>query len=723
MGNKENEAGRKKKRRKRILWWPIVLFACIAIASGICSLFLIFSERTETMRAIRGNWYRKVDLTDDSVDAAQEWIKEALMSDSVDVSEFLAELELPVYLTFAEGEWQQEVREDDYLVLEEKSLSGMTESFRSLIETRLERAGIENFDIDGLMEKAVGMDLKTYLSEYGPDLLPEYEELSSDFNAQGSYVVKDELLYRGESGTSEEELLSGSGTPVLVGEQLVISDPNLPESIEVYYKSSGADGKNASGEITKEPLYGAKHAVPKRVSAASLGYPINLQLQVEGKGSAAIRAYEVSYPGNYYLSLRDVANALSGTEKAFDVSMVQDGTLITPGKNYEPKGGENTEFTLDGENDETISVSASSYKILKGENKLSYYTLTADNAENIPDCFMNLIDLSMCMDLCITRDKDLLTVDISRSFSPDPTILENEEHYFAMVDSALVGDATTGEIYYSYREDDSVPIASITKLMTYLLVMDALSVGEISYEDVVVVSEKAAALSTTSDGVVVLTKGQESNIEDLLKAMLLGSSNECALTLAEHVSGTEEAFVDRMNQRAKEIGMSDEVIFYNCNGLPTYSDGALPVKLQNRMTARDMFLMTQYIFSIYPQITEITSLKSAEVETLDKEFKNTNPILSNVEGVVGLKTGTTDRAGACLVAAAEVKQDNAEPHRIVAMEFGAESSVFRSQVTELLIRYGKAVAEGIEPNGLANDEVPTDPETLIRKLIVTAKED
>ena len=137
-------------------------------------------------------------------------------------------------------------------------------------------------------------------------------------------------------------------------------------------------------------------------------------------------------------------------------------------------------------------------------------------------------------------------------------------------------------------------------------------------------------------------------MQDLLFGALLPSSNECALCLAETVAGSEETFVQRMNQKALDLGLS-QTFFYNCHGLPSYTEDSIPAKRQNRMSAEDMFRLVSYLLKVYPQITDITSLENATLQSLNLEVRNTNPLLHNLPEVTGLKTGTTNKAGACLV--------------------------------------------------------------------------
>ena len=219
---------------------------------------------------------------------------------------------------------------------------------------------------------------------------------------------------------------------------------------------------------------------------------------------------------------------------------------------------------------------------------------------------------------------------------------------------------------------------------------------------------EAERLSQTPDGAISLQAGEKSNVTELLCGMLLPSSNECALALAIHTAGSEEAFVEQMNRKARALGLSDGAVFYNCHGLPVYTDNLPATKIQNRMSALDMFALVRHILRTYPDITRITSLKSITLETLGVTASNSNPLVYNLPGTVGLKTGTTNMSGSCLVAAAEAPDAEGRTHTLVAMEFGAEDSGIRTTLTEELLRYGM---QRLREGGSQASEAPATPTT------------
>ena len=175
-----------------------------------------------------------------------------------------------------------------------------------------------------------------------------------------------------------------------------------------------------------------------------------------------------------------------------------------------------------------------------------------------------------------------------------------------------------------------------------------------------------------------------------MDAMMVASSNEAAIALAEHLCGSEDAFVERMNARARELGLYSATM-YNCNGLPSYDGGNTPFKRQNKMSAADLFLLTQLILQRYPEITEITSTTLAHMPSLNDYWTaNSNPLVYNMTGITGLKTGSTDRAGYCLVATMPVQKDG-QTHNVVLVLLGAETAAVRGQAAEILLRYARAL--------------------------------
>ena len=425
-----------------------------------------------------------------------------------------------------------------------------------------------------------------------------------------------------------------------------------------------------------------------------------------------IRTIHYDYGNNRYISLRDTASALAGTDKHFDVSVSSEQTVITTGVDYVPIGGENTEF--DVEEYETGSIRINPISI-DGRDCM-YYSFAGKNAEGERDLYISITDLAMALDIDLYMDTESDRLKMGEGgfrLDIDECISQG---LYDEVSSALVGDATTGEIFTSFNEDVSVPCASTTKLMTYLCIMDAVSAGEMSLDDTVYISAEAAALSQTSDGVIKMEEGQSAKAKELLYGLLLPSSNESALALAEHLDGSGEAFAERMNMKVQELNLSEATYFYNCHGLPEFSDTVVASKVQNHISASDMFILASHILNKYPEIREITSTRKYKMEDFKVEVNNTNPLLYNMPGIVGLKTGTTRASGASLVAAYDLETEGGV-HTIVAIEYGAEDAASRNTVTEILIRYG-IQCDSESTYEAEEAPFPTTADALIRRLIL-----
>lgn len=451
--------------------------------------------------------------------------------------------------------------------------------------------------------------------------------------------------------------------------------------------------------------------------------PIDIPLVLDNEDQIDVKGLTVSYPNNRYISLVDMQTLLADTDKAFNLEFDSGEILITTDKS------EDFELEVSEHDTGWEGVGKSAFlnkplalnKIFVDEEERRYYTILTDIGYT--DCFISICDFCMLMDIDGDIEEDVVSIDTSKPMAPvNPTLIESYG-YFQGVNSVLVGDATTGEIYYEYRAEEAFPIASTTKLMTYLLTADALKRGDISLNDQVTISKEAVDLSKSADGLTTMKEGQKVTVRELIYGALIISSNECDHAISEHVAGDEDTVVNMMNAKASELGMSTAQ-FYNCNGLPSFTTTLVPAKRQNRMSSRDMFKLASHILINYPEIKDITSTKKYELEELNKEIDNTNPLLYNMPEVTGLKTGTTNRSGACLVTSLEVN-DGAVDHDLVVVLLGAEGSQDRGRVSELLARYGKAVVKGEADKvsaGKSDDkeEAGLNANSLINMIVNTA---
>ena len=263
----------------------------------------------------------------------------------------------------------------------------------------------------------------------------------------------------------------------------------------------------------------------------------NLVLLVDGREQKIVKALHYAYGNNRYVSLRDLAAALSGTDKRFSVNITGDQVIITTGADYEAVGGEGEPFPNVDDAGASYTTRALAQNAVELDGRaLRYLSFFGVNTASRQDCFMSLKDLAMQLDLDLAGSAGDMTVNTAGGYHIDLEELENEGFYFE-IHSALVGDATTGLMYTGWEPELSVPIASTTKLMSFVIIMDAVRDGEITLDDTVTITEEAVKLSRTMDGVIYMETGWEVSMADLLCGMLLRSSNECALALAIHTAG------------------------------------------------------------------------------------------------------------------------------------------------------------------------------------------
>lgn len=411
--------------------------------------------------------------------------------------------------------------------------------------------------------------------------------------------------------------------------------------------------------------------------AAAVDYQLIEEIDVPVKISGntyQVHAFNASYEGNLYLSMRDIAQALNGTNKQFGFEFMStsgDGEsfYITTGVSYSAPGETASATGSDGE---PFSLSLARNRLFVNGSERRYFSYRYGSPENL---YMNLTDIQLILDIAAKVNGDLISLYPSRSFSVTVKTLDRAG-YFDVIGSVLLGSSSTGKISYSSNADTSLPVASTSKLMTYLIIEEAIAAGTISRSDSVAISANALKLSQGEDALISMEGISSVPLTELETGMLVASSNECALALAEHVAGSEAAFVKLMNARAKELGL-EQSLFYNCSGLPVYSSGLFRVKQQNRMSADDLFALTCYILENFPGITDITSQVYARLETLNYTTANSNPMVFNV-GATGLKTGSTKASGQCLVACSA--------DGTVVIVLGAEDGAVRGRAAELLFR-------------------------------------
>lgn len=237
-------------------------------------------------------------------------------------------------------------------------------------------------------------------------------------------------------------------------------------------------------------------------------------------------------------------------------------------------------------------------------------------------------------------------------------------------ESAILIEQTTGNILYEKNSHTQLRPASVTKIMTVLLIMEAIDNGELSMQDKVSCSEKASNMGGSQ---IWLDTKEQLTVQEMLKAICVVSANDCAVAMAEHLAGSEELFVNKMNEKAKELGMNDTT-FKNCHGID--EDGHIT-------SSYDISLMSRELLSKHPSITEFTRIWMDSLRDNKSELVNTNKLIRTYDGATGLKTGSTSLALYNLSASAT--RDNLS---LIAVVLRAPTSKLRFSEAKLLLDYG-----------------------------------
>ena len=258
--------------------------------------------------------------------------------------------------------------------------------------------------------------------------------------------------------------------------------------------------------------------------------------------------------------------------------------------------------------------------------------------------------------------------------------------------SALLMDVDTGTILYESNAHEKLAPASVTKVMTMLLIMEAIDDGRIGWDDMVTASEAAAAKGGSQ---IYLKVGETMSVSDMLKSIAVSSANDCACAMAEHIAGSESAFVAMMNEKARELGMNDTT-FVNCTGLDDGEDAA-----NHRTSAHDIAVMSRELLKNHPDIKKFTTIWMDTVRNGTFGLSNTNKLIRFYSGATGLKTGFTSGAGYCLSATAE-----REGMELIAVVMGAETSNARNAACKSLLDYGFANFAVINPELTEAEPIP-----------------
>ena len=237
--------------------------------------------------------------------------------------------------------------------------------------------------------------------------------------------------------------------------------------------------------------------------------------------------------------------------------------------------------------------------------------------------------------------------------------------------SAILIEPTTKKVLFEHNSHEKRPCASVTKVMTLLLIMEAIEEGKITYEEMVTSSQRASSMGGSD---IWLEEGEQMSVDDMVKAIVVASANDASVAMAEHICGTEEEFINKMNQRAKELGMNDTT-FKNCNGLD--EDGHLT-------SAYDVAIMSAELIK-HEKIFDYTSIWMDSLRNGKTQIVNTNKLLKTYKGITGLKTGTTNKAGCCMSASA-----TRDGLSLIAVVLGCKTGTERFKDCATLLDYGFA---------------------------------
>ncbi|WP_425538904.1 D-alanyl-D-alanine carboxypeptidase family protein [Microaceticoccus formicicus] len=291
------------------------------------------------------------------------------------------------------------------------------------------------------------------------------------------------------------------------------------------------------------------------------------------------------------------------------------------------------------------------------------------------------------------------------------------------VQSYLIGDFDSGRVLESYNIDKPLQAASVSKLMTYLVVKDAVKEGKLNLNDRVTVTLEIEAVGGSS---LNLLEGEVLTVDELLAGLMVVSGNDAAYALAVKTAGSEKAFTDLMNAKAQELELKSSK-FYNSSGL---QEGAN----QNTMSTEDIFKLSRHIIEKYPEVLEYSKIKILNMPKRNFTGESTIPLVGEIPGVDGLKTGFTEEAGYCLVSTIDArKSPQSGEFRLITIVMGTADISERSELSKFLINYGlenygmrtiiddKAPYSEVTINSAVNPRVPLYPTESYRILTPKAK--
>lgn len=245
----------------------------------------------------------------------------------------------------------------------------------------------------------------------------------------------------------------------------------------------------------------------------------------------------------------------------------------------------------------------------------------------------------------------------------------------------IIGNEENGDIFYQKDAETKYPIASMSKLMTFLLVRDQIDQGKLSLDTKIKGTKEAEELTGPGYSKLGIKEGEEYTVKELITGLIVVSGNDCANLLATSISGSEDKFAQNMNEKAKELGLTSQE-FYNASGLNTEDNK------QNSSSAKDLFELVRIILDKYPDILEYSKIREINDSKRGINEKSTIPLIGEIDGVDGLKTGTTEEAKSCLTTTIDMsKLNNKNNYRAIGIVMGASDKEVRDMAMTDLIYY------------------------------------
>ncbi len=289
--------------------------------------------------------------------------------------------------------------------------------------------------------------------------------------------------------------------------------------------------------------------------------------------------------------------------------------------------------------------------------------------------------------ICFGKPAPVLATDAKEDITTAVPVYSGEIDARA----CILLDAKTGTVLFEKNADEALPPASVTKVMTMLLVFEAIDDGLLSYTDMISVSENAASMGGSQ---IFLSPGEKMSVDELLKGLIVASGNDAAVALAEAIAGSEEAFVAKMNERAAELGMKN-THFENTNGLDDTTENHV-------ISARDLAIVTREALK-HPKVLEYSSIWMDTIRDGTFGLTNTNRLIRFYDGATGLKTGSTAKAKFCISATAERNGLS-----LIAVIMGSSTRDARNELAKSLFDFG-----------FANYTCYSDPQTDMEPITVT----